>query len=191
MRCGRACTGRLAFRAASARRRGATSRNADGEDAVRRFRIGISADGWSDLSTRVAEKGIGGPALLQAGLLVEKEQGGAYDRFRNRLMFPIAGIDGQVIGFGGRVMPGDAPAKAGVKYINTPETPPYKKSKVLYGFSISRARPSARRAPPCSSRATSTSSACTRRASRTPWPSAAPRSRPSTSSCSSAAIAAR
>jgi DNA primase len=109
-----------------------------GEDAVRRFRIGISADGWSDLSTRVAEKGIGGPALLQAGLLVEKEQGGAYDRFRNRLMFPIAGIDGQVIGFGGRVMPGDAPAKAGAKYINTPETPLYKKSKVLYGLDLAR-----------------------------------------------------
>jgi len=109
-----------------------------GEDAVRRFRIGISADGWSDLPTRVAEKGIGGPALLQAGLLVEKEQGGAYDRFRNRLMFPIAGIDGQVIGFGGRVMPGDAPAKAGAKYINTPETPLYKKSKVLYGLDLAR-----------------------------------------------------
>ena len=48
-----------------------------GEEAVRRFRIGISADGWSDLAARVAEKGIGVPALLRAGLLVEKEQGGA------------------------------------------------------------------------------------------------------------------
>jgi len=109
-----------------------------GEEAVRRFRIGISADGWSDLAARVAEKGIGVPALARAGLLVEKEQGGAYDRFRNRLMFPIAGIDGQVIGFGGRAMPDDAPAKAGAKYINTPETPLYKKSKVLYGLDLAR-----------------------------------------------------
>jgi DNA primase len=109
-----------------------------GEEAVRRFRIGISADGWSDLAARVAEKGIGVPALARAGLLVEKEQGGAYDRFRNRLMFPIAGIDGQVIGFGGRAMPGDAPEKAGAKYINTPETPLYKKSKVLYGLDLAR-----------------------------------------------------
>ncbi len=109
-----------------------------GEDAVRRFRIGISADGWSDLPGRVADKGIGVPALLLAGLLVEKDHGGAYDRFRNRLMFPIAGIDGQVIGFGGRVMPGEAAAKAGAKYINTPETPLYKKSKILYGLDLAR-----------------------------------------------------
>ncbi|WP_242340336.1 MULTISPECIES: DNA primase [unclassified Anaeromyxobacter] len=109
-----------------------------GEEAIRRFRIGISADGWGDLVPRVAEKGIGPDALLRAGLLVEKEKGGAYDRFRNRLMFPIAGMDGQVIGFGGRVMPGEASDKAGAKYINTPETPLYKKSKVLYGLELAR-----------------------------------------------------
>jgi DNA primase len=109
-----------------------------GEEAIRRFRIGISADGWSDLASRVAEKGIAAPALMRAGLLVEKEQGGGYDRFRNRLMFPIAGMDGQVIGFGGRSMPGEASAKAGAKYINTPETPLYKKSKVLYGLDLAR-----------------------------------------------------
>ncbi|WP_255342642.1 DNA primase [Anaeromyxobacter sp. Fw109-5] len=109
-----------------------------GEESTRRFRIGISADGWSDLASRVAEKGVAAPALMRAGLLVEKEQGGAYDRFRNRLMFPIAGMDGQVIGFGGRSMPGEASAKAGAKYINTPETPLYKKSKVLYGLDLAR-----------------------------------------------------
>jgi DNA primase len=90
---------------------------------------------------------------MRAGLLVEKKEkaaprgppatsaaspqartSGTYDRFRNRLMFPIAAMDGQVIGFGGRAL-GE---EKGAKYINTPETPLYKKSKVLYGLDLAR-----------------------------------------------------
>jgi DNA primase len=103
-------------------------------DSVQRFRLGVAADGWNDLPARLAEKGIAGPALVRAGLVIEKETGGGYDRFRNRLMFPIAGMDGQVIGFGGRAL-GD---EKGAKYINTPETLLYKKSKVLYGLDLAR-----------------------------------------------------
>jgi DNA primase len=104
------------------------------EESVRRFRLGVAADGWSDVPRRLAEKGIGTPALVRAGLVIERENGGVYDRFRNRLMFPIAAMDGQVIGFGGRAL-GE---EKGAKYINTPETLAYKKSKVLYGLDLAR-----------------------------------------------------
>jgi DNA primase len=105
------------------------------QESVERFRLGVAADEWSDLSRRLAEKGVSVPAQVRAGLLVEKEKGGAYDRFRDRLMFPIAAMDGQVIGFGGRALAKD---EKGAKYINTPETPLYKKSKVLYGLDLAR-----------------------------------------------------
>jgi DNA primase len=105
------------------------------EESVERFRLGVAADEWSDLSRRLAEKGVSVPALVRAGLLVEREKGGGYDRFRDRLMFPIAAMDGQVIGFGGRALAKD---EKGAKYINTPETPLYKKSKVLYGLDLAR-----------------------------------------------------
>ncbi|HEY6001843.1 MAG TPA: DNA primase [Anaeromyxobacter sp.] len=108
-------------------------------ESVRRFRLGVAADGWNDLSPRLREKGIGPEALARAGLVIErKEKAGSYDRFRNRLMFPIAAMDGQVIGFGGRALPESADGEKGAKYINTPETPLYKKSKVLYGLDLAR-----------------------------------------------------
>jgi len=111
------------------------ARRGVGEDAIRRFRLGVAADAWNDLGRRLGEKGLTEGALLRAGLLVEKEKGqGTYDRFRNRLMFPIAGMDGQPIGFGGRAL-GD---EKGAKYLNTPETPLYKKSRVLYGLDLAR-----------------------------------------------------
>jgi DNA primase len=109
------------------------------EESIQRFKLGVAADEWNDLAPRLKEKGIGAPALARAGLVIEKkEKGGSYDRFRNRLMFPIAAMDGQVIGFGGRALPGSAKDDKGAKYINTPETPLYKKSKVLYGLDLAR-----------------------------------------------------
>jgi DNA primase len=108
------------------------------EESVRTFRLGVAADEWNDLAPRLKEKGIGPGALVRAGLVVEKEKGGGYDRFRNRLMFPIAAMDGQVIGFGGRALPGSGKDDKGAKYINTPETALYKKSKVLYGLDLAR-----------------------------------------------------
>jgi len=103
------------------------------EETARLFRLGLAAPGWNDLAGRLAPKGIGEEALARAGLLIPKERG-SYDRFRGRLMFPISAIDGQVIGFGGRAM-GD---EKGAKYINTPETLLYKKSRVLYGLDLAR-----------------------------------------------------
>jgi DNA primase len=107
------------------------------EESVRRFRLGVAADEWNDLAPRLKSKGIGSAALARAGLVIEKkEKRGSYDRFRNRLMIPIAGKDGKVIGFGGRALPGSAKDDKGAKYINTPETPLYKKAKVLYGLDL-------------------------------------------------------
>jgi len=103
------------------------------EESARLFRLGLAAPGWNDLGGRLAEKGIGEAALELAGLLVRKDQR-AWDRFRGRLMFPIAGLDGQPIGFGGRAM-GE---EKGAKYINSPETVLYKKSRVLYGVDLAR-----------------------------------------------------
>jgi len=106
-----------------------------GEEAVKKFRIGISADAWDDLGPRLAKKGVLAEPLLRAGLVIPREKkAGAYDRFRGRLMFPIAGMDGQIIGFGGRAMG----KEEGAKYLNTPETPLYKKSKILYGLDLAR-----------------------------------------------------
>jgi DNA primase len=106
------------------------------EETVRRFRLGVAADSWSDLAARVKEKGIGEEALVKAGLLVPRPGKRPYDRFRGRLLFPIAGLDGEVIGFGARVLPGGD--EKGAKYVNSPESPVYKKSRVLYGIDLAR-----------------------------------------------------
>jgi len=103
------------------------------EEEARRFRLGISADEWNDLPARLEPKEISLDSIDRAGLRVQSDRGG-YDRFRGRLMFPIAAIDGVIIGFGARAM-GD---EKGAKYINTPETVLYKKSRVLYGLDLAR-----------------------------------------------------
>ena len=103
------------------------------EEESRRFRLGISADEWNDLPPRLEPKEISLDSIDRAGLRVQSDRGG-YDRFRGRLMFPIAAIDGVVIGFGARAM-GE---EKGAKYINTPETVLYKKSRVLYGLDLAR-----------------------------------------------------
>ncbi len=95
----------------------------------RTFGIGFAADGWDNLANAARRDNIPLPALAQLGLLIEKEQGGYYDRFRNRLMFPV--LDGlkRVIAFGGRTL-GDDPAK----YMNSPESVLFDKSRSLYGL---------------------------------------------------------
>jgi len=107
------------------------------EETARTFRLGVAADAWNDLAPRLREKGIGEEALLRAGLLVAREAGKRpYDRFRGRLLFPIAGLDGEVLAFGARVLPGGD--EKGAKYVNSPESPAYKKSRVLYGLDLAR-----------------------------------------------------
>ena len=90
------------------------------------FQLGLSPDGWEVLREQLTGRGYGEDEVLAAGLLVEKEQGRVYDRFRQRLMFPIRGADGKVLGFGGRALDDSLP-----KYINSPVTPVFDKSSTL------------------------------------------------------------
>ena len=107
--------------------------------------------------------------LMQAGLLSTNDSGRRYDRFRDRIMFPIRNARGQIIGFGGRVLDTGEP-----KYLNSPETPIFRKGQELYGlFEARKSRASRRRSS--SSRATSTSRASCNSASRTWSRRSAPR----------------
>lgn len=98
------------------------------------FRLGFAPKSWDSLTTHLRQKGFTDAELLAAGLVSQGNRG-VYDRFRGRLIWPIRDLAGDVIGFGARKLLED---DDGPKYLNTPETPLYKKSQVLYG--IDRAR---------------------------------------------------
>lgn len=101
-------------------------RGVTGEIAAR-FGIGYAPDDWQALQT--AFPSYDAKTLLDAGLVIENEQKRRYDRFRNRIMFPIQNRRGRVIAFGGRVLDGGEP-----KYLNSPETPLFEKGRELYGL---------------------------------------------------------
>jgi DNA primase len=98
-------------------------------ETIKEFRLGFSPDAWETIKTYLLGKGYTEKELVEAGLVIEKEEGGSYDRFRNRLMFPICDIQGRVTGFGARVLDDSLP-----KYINSPQTPVFDKSNSLYGI---------------------------------------------------------
>ncbi len=101
------------------------------------FQLGFSPNSWEALKQHLVEAGYTEDELLEAGLIVESEDKKRHDRFRNRLMFPIHDIRGQTIGFGARVLDDSMP-----KYLNSPQTPVFDKSSVLYA--IDRAMPAIR-----------------------------------------------
>ena len=111
-----------------------------GEETIREFGMGYSLDQWDGLLKEATAKGYNPELLEEAGLVVRKEgENGAsdrtYDRFRGRVMFPIFNISGRVVGFGARILGGQHSAgRHTAKYINSPETPIYHKSDVLYGL---------------------------------------------------------
>jgi len=98
-------------------------------ETIREFRLGFSPDAWETVKDYLLGKGYTARELVEAGLVVEKEEGGSYDRFRNRLMFPICDIQGRVTGFGARVLDDSLP-----KYVNSPQTPIFDKSNSLYAM---------------------------------------------------------
>ncbi|MDF2636699.1 MAG: dnaG [Pelosinus sp.] len=94
------------------------------------FKLGFAPPSWDKLSLAFSERGIALDILLKSGLSAARTSGdGIYDRFRNRIMFPISDIRGRVVGFGGRVLDDSQP-----KYLNSPETEIFNKRHVLYGF---------------------------------------------------------
>ena len=104
-------------------------------DTAEDFGIGFAPDEWRGLRTAAARHGIDDAILLDAGLVTTSERSEEpYDRFRSRIIFPIEGLTGKVIAFGGRLF---GPGK-GAKYLNSPETPVYHKSEELYGLGRAR-----------------------------------------------------
>lgn len=105
-----------------------------GPETVQRFGLGYAPGGWSTLLDAARKKGYDDAVLEASGLFKRSERGGWYDHFRERLMFPIFDVTGRTVAFGGRDLTGESPAK----YINSPETLIYKKSRVLYGLREAR-----------------------------------------------------
>ena len=105
-------------------------------ETAQRFGLGVAPDAWDGLLTSPEMKKFPPPLLAEGGLAKAREKGpGHYDTFRNRLMFPIRDESGRTIAFGGRVLPGnDSPAK----YLNSPETPLFHKSKCIFGLDLAR-----------------------------------------------------
>ena len=104
---------------------------------IERFRLGFAPQSWDWLLRQAAVSGISAADLMRTGLAVERQgRSGHYDRFRGRVMFPIRDPQGRCIAFGGRVLPG--PDADPAKYINSPETPLFSKSSMLYGLDTAR-----------------------------------------------------
>jgi DNA primase len=98
-------------------------------EVVRDFHLGYALDEWDGLRKHLQSRGISLDAAQEVGLLMPRQQGGYYDRFRDRLMFPILDRQGRVIAFGGRIIGEGEP-----KYLNSPESPLYTKGRNLYGL---------------------------------------------------------
>ncbi|MBQ5800144.1 MAG: DNA primase, partial [Oscillospiraceae bacterium] len=99
------------------------------------FGLGASVNEWDVLFREMTRRGYTKAELLASGLVVNGKNGGAYDKFRNRLIFPVIDARGDVVGFGGRVVDKNDP---GAKYMNTPETVAYSKRRVLYGLNLAK-----------------------------------------------------
>lgn len=104
------------------------------DETQKTFRIGYAPDSWEALSGYLRQKGASQFQIEQSGLVVKKEEGGSYDRFRARLMFPVMDVQGRPIAFGGRALKPDDNAK----YINSPETAAYVKGRHLFGLNLTR-----------------------------------------------------
>ena len=111
-------------------------------ERLEEFEIGYIPDEWDILTNFLLKKGFGINDLIAAGLTIKKEGGGYYDRFRGRIMFPIADVHGNVVGFTGRLL-NETKVEAGGKYVNTPQTIVFDKSRLLYA--LDRAKQDARK----------------------------------------------
>jgi DNA primase len=104
-------------------------------EIIDEFKLGYAPEEWDALARALREKKIDPETALQAGLLIPRKTEGHYDRFRNRVMFPIFDMRSQIVGFGGRVLDQSLP-----KYLNTPETPVFQKGELLYGLHVAFSR---------------------------------------------------
>ena len=103
-------------------------------ETLKAFRMGFAPDSWDGLSTHLKGRGASAAQIERSGLVVKKDAGGFYDRFRGRLIFPVMDAQGRPVAFGGRTMqPGGEP-----KYLNSPETAAYTKGRHLFGLHVTR-----------------------------------------------------
>ena len=107
------------------------------QEAALQFGVGYAPDEWDALYKHLKALGYKDDELILAGLTKAGNRGGLIDRFRNRLLWPIKDITGDIVGFGARKLAGDT-VDQGPKYLNTSETPLYKKSKILYGLDTAK-----------------------------------------------------
>lgn len=105
-------------------------------EVAKDFGIGYAPDSWDGLLKALGTTPEREKALITTGMLIQKDNGKCYDRFRDRIMFPIRDRRGRCIAFGGRILPKDTPNadKEGAKYLNSPETPLFHKGRELYGL---------------------------------------------------------
>ena len=99
------------------------------EEIISEWRLGYVPNEWNGLTHLLTNKKRDLKKAIQAGLIIPRKNGGYYDRFRGRVMFPIFNLRKQIVGFGGRVLDDALP-----KYLNTPETPVFNKGELLYGL---------------------------------------------------------
>jgi len=102
-------------------------------EMVERFSLGFAPESWEALLNYLGSRGVKGEEAFEAGLLQQRDSGGYYDRFRNRLMFPIRDRDGHTVGFGGRAI-----GEAVPKYLNSPQSPIFDKSSLVYALDLAR-----------------------------------------------------
>jgi DNA primase len=100
-----------------------------GDEVCHAYRVGLAPSGWQTLRDAALAKGFSEAELLEAGLAVPGKRGRPYDRFRDRIVFPLADDRGRTLGFGARTLGDETP-----KYLNSPETPLYHKSEALFGL---------------------------------------------------------
>ena len=105
------------------------------DETIRKFQLGYSKEGWEDFSSHAVSEGYKAEYLVKTGLSIQKDEGRLIDRFHGRVMFPIHSASGRIIGFGGRILTSD---KQTAKYLNSPESEIYNKSKSLYGLYFAR-----------------------------------------------------
>jgi DNA primase len=103
------------------------------DETRKTFRLGYAPDSWEALSIHLRQKGASQDQINRSGLVVNKDEGGSYDRFRGRLIFPVMDIQGKPIAFGGRTLKNED-----AKYINSPETAAYVKGRNLFGLNLTR-----------------------------------------------------
>ena len=103
------------------------------EETLKEWQIGWALDSWDELAKYLQNKGFSDNQIVASGMVVKKQSGaGHYDRFRGRIMFPIFDVSGSVVGFTGRIL--IETDKSGGKYVNTPQTTIYDKSRVIFGL---------------------------------------------------------